>query len=233
MSRRSTTPSGARAERRKSPRFLVSIPIEASWRGPDGIAVKEQAVAKQVNGQGGFLEMAAYPEIGTRVSLTNFLSAETAEARVLATPSSREGVSHGIIVELIVPSESFWGVNLQLKKTSIELQRLERALRSGGIDLRLLKEFRDAADHLHTLAASVQQFRERQTQGEEDTSSSPIVGERIRRATNLCLEVITDLDSGKVSEETKGVNELADTLEQARQRLGILLSRYRPVLGRR
>ena len=54
-----------------------------------------------------------YPDIGTRVSLTNFLSAATSEARVLANPSSREGVAYGIVVELIVPSEVFWGVNLQ------------------------------------------------------------------------------------------------------------------------
>ena len=47
--------------------------------------------------------MANYPEVGSRITLTNFLSAEAAEARVLAIPNSREGVSHGIIVELIVP----------------------------------------------------------------------------------------------------------------------------------
>jgi hypothetical protein len=233
MARRPTAHDGTKLERRKAQRFGVNIPLEAAWLGPDGAPMKEEALAKQVNAGGGFLEMAAYPEVGARVTLTNFFSAETAEARVLATATSREGVANGIIVEMVVPSESFWGVNLQLKKTSIELQRLEKALRSGGIDLRLLKEFRDAVDHLHALAASVQQFRERQAQGEEDASGSPIVSERIRRATNLCLEVITDLDSGKVSEETKGVSELAETLEQARQRLNILLSRYRPALGRR
>jgi len=69
------------------------------------------------------------PEVGNRITLTNFLSAETAEARVLATPHSREGVSHGIVVELIISSESFWGVNLQVKKASVELQKLEDSLR--------------------------------------------------------------------------------------------------------
>ena len=87
-----------------------------------------------------------------RVTLANFLSAQTAEARVLATPHAREGVAHGIVVELIVPNESFWGVNLQVKKTSIELQNLEKALQSEGIDLRLLKEYRDAVDYIRTAA---------------------------------------------------------------------------------
>ena len=105
-----------------------------------------QAIAKQVNANGGFLEMTIYPPVGSRITLTNFLSAETAEARVLATPSSREGVSHGIIVELIKPSDSFWGVNLQVKKTSVELQKLEKSLQAEGIDFRLLNEFRDTVD---------------------------------------------------------------------------------------
>src|SRR5580704_9827424 len=122
MARRGTSTDGSKVERRKSTRFPVTVPIEASWRGPDGIAIKQQAVAKQVNANGGMLEMANYPEVGSRITLTNFLSAEAAEARVLATPNSREGVSHGIIVELITHNEQFWGVNLQMKKTGVELQ---------------------------------------------------------------------------------------------------------------
>ena len=104
----------------------MAVPIEPSWRGPDGKAAKEAAVGRQVNAQGGLLEMATYPEIGSRVTLTNFFSAETAEARVLATPYTREGVSHGIVVELIVPSDTFWGVSLQVKKAGVELGKLEK-----------------------------------------------------------------------------------------------------------
>jgi hypothetical protein len=203
--------------------------MEASWRGSDGMAVKEQAIAKQVNANGGLLEMANYPEVGSRITLTNFLSAETAEARVLATPSSREGVSHGIIVELIVPNESFWGVNLQVKKTGVELQKLEKSLQSEGIDLRLLNEFRDAVDYVRTAAVIVQQLRERQMHGRDDDDlASLIIAERIRRTTNLCLEVITDLDAGKVSNGTKGVDELYRSLEQACDRLRHLLKSREP-----
>jgi ribosome-associated translation inhibitor RaiA len=203
--------------------------MEVSWRGPDGMAIKEHAVAKQVNGQGGMLEMANYPEIGSRVSLTNFLSAETAEARVLATPSSREGVSHGIIVELIVPNESFWGVNLQVKKASVELLKLEKSLQSEGIDFRLLNEFRDAVDYVRTTAIAVQRLRESQLRGQpgEDVTSS-LIAERVRRATNLCLEVITDVDAGNLKAETKGAEELYHSLEQACDRLRRLLKRREP-----
>jgi len=207
----------------------VRVPIEASWRGPDGIAIKEQAIAKQVNGNGGMLEMANYPEVGSRITLTNFLSAEAAEARVLAIPTSREGVSHGIIVELIAPSEKFWGVNLQVKKASIELEKLEKSLRSEGIDPRLLNEFRDTVDYIRTTALAVQQLREHQLRGRDDSeTTSVLVADRIRRATNLCLEVGADLHAGRVTSDTKGVDELYHSLEQACDFLRHLLKNPEP-----
>jgi len=215
---RGTTPDGSKAERRKTFRFLVAVPIEASWRNAEGVPVLVQAVAKQVNGNGGFLEMIIYPSVGSRITLTNFLSAESAEARVLATPSSREGVSHGIVVELISPSESFWGVNLQVKKTSVELQKLEKSLQAEGIDFRLLNEFRDTVDTLRTTALAVQQLREFQLKGRDDAEIiAMLVTDRVRRATNLCHELIADLD-GDREESHRLVAEIV-------QRLADLLSR--------
>src|ERR1700681_1508060 len=216
LTARGTTPDGSKAERRKSYRFLVAVPIEASWRNTEGVPVLVHAVAKQVNANGGFLEMTLYPSVGSRITLTNFLSAETAEARVLATPSSREGVSHGIVVELITPSESFWGVNLQVKKTSVELQKLEKSLQAEGIDFRLLNEFRDTVDTLRTTALAVQQLREFQLKGRDDAEIiAMLVTARVRRATNLCHELVAVLDGGKISHAIKGVDELFDSLEQA------------------
>ncbi|HXP79267.1 MAG TPA: hypothetical protein VN976_05125 [Verrucomicrobiae bacterium] len=229
MSGRGTTPDGSKVERRKTSRFLVAVPIEASWRNTEGVPVLVQAIAKQVNGNGGFLEMTLYPPVGSRITLTNFLSAESAEARVLATPNSREGVSHGIIVELITPSDSFWGVNLQVKKTSVELQKLEKSLQAEGIDFRLLNEFRDTVDTLRTTALAVQQLRELQLKGRDDSEIvSMLVADRVRRATNLCHELVADIDAGKMSRETKEVNELFDSLEQACDRLRHLLKSRHP-----
>jgi hypothetical protein len=227
--RRGTSPDGSKAERRKSSRFLVAVPIEATWRNADGVPMNVQAVAKQVNGNGGFLEMAAYPDVGSRVSLTNFLSGETAEARVLATPNSREGVSHGMIIELITPSDSFWGVNLQAKKTSVELQKLEKALQSEGIDFRMLNEFRDTVDAIRTTALAVQQLREFQLRGNDDTEIvSMLTAERVRRATNLCHELVADIDSEKITRETKELDDLYEALEQACERLRYLLKARQP-----
>lgn len=228
IKRRSMSPDGTRLERRKSSRFPVAVPIEASWRGADGIAVKEDAVARQVNANGGFLEMSAYPELGSRVTLANFLSAQTAEARVLATPYTREGVSQGIIVELIVPNDSFWGVNLQVKKTSVELQKLEKSLQSEGIDLRLLKEYRDAVEYIRTASGVVQQLRECQLRGLDDGELvMSLISERMQRATNVCQEVITDLDAGRVKYDAKGVDEFCRAVDQVQDRLRRLAKQAR------
>jgi hypothetical protein len=229
MARRGTSSDGTKVERRKAQRFPVTVPIEASWRGPDGKAIKEQAIARQVNANGGMLEMSTYPEVGSRIALTNFLSAEAAEARVLATPYSREGVSHGIVIELIVPSDSFWGVNLQVKKTSVELQKLEDSLRSEGIDLRVLNEFRDAVDYVRTAAVVVQRLREQQMHGRDDGEvASLLTNDRVRRTTNLCLEVLADLDAKRINPDAKGVDELYHSLEQACDRLRHLLKSREP-----
>jgi hypothetical protein len=223
MKRRPTAADGSKLERRKETRFPVSIPVEVNWRGADGVPMNEEAVARQVNDHGGLLEMATYPDLGSRVTLTNLLSADTMEARVLATPNSREGVSQGIVVELVSTDESFWGVNLQVKKAGVELQKLEKSLRTHNVDLRLLKEFRDGVDYMQAIAGSVQQGRERQIEGDERFDVW-LVGERMRRTINFCLEVITDFDAGRITEDTKGLAELLESVEQISQRFRSLLT---------
>jgi hypothetical protein len=229
LSARGTAVDGSKAERRKAQRFPVTVPIEASWRNLEGVPVLVQALAKQVNANGGFLEMAIYPSVGSRITLTNFLSAESAEARVLATPNSREGVAHGIVVELIAPSDSFWGVNLQVKKTSVELQKLEKSLQAEGIDFRLLNEFRDTVDTLRTTALAVQQLREFQLRGRDDGEIiSMLVSSRVQRASNLCHELVADIDAGNMPVGIQGIDELFDSLEQACDRLRHLLKSRHP-----
>jgi hypothetical protein len=224
MARRATNSDGSKVELRRQARFAVHVPLEVSWRGPDNEVVKEEAVARQVNANGGLLEMAQQPEMGSRVTIANLISAEIAEARVLATPSTRGGVAHGIIVELVTPSESFWGVDMQVKKASIELQKLEKSLKDAGIDLRLLKEFRDASDHVRTISGSVKQMRECQI---EERSDAEVVGamcaERIRRASGLCAEVLADLEAGRLTASTPGLDDFLRSLEDS-------VARLRPVL---
>jgi hypothetical protein len=229
LAARGTSADGSKEERRKTQRYPVAVPVEVSWRNSEDVPVLVQAVARQVNANGGYLEMGIHPNVGSRITLTNFLSAESQEARVLGTPSSREGVAHGIVVELITPSESFWGVNLQVKKTSVELQKLEKSLQAEGIDFRMLNEFRDTVETLRTTALAVQQLREYQLRGRDDGEIvTMLVADRIRRANNLCHELVADLDDGNMPIGIKGVDELYDSLELACDRLRHLLKSRNP-----
>jgi hypothetical protein len=220
IKKRPMTADGTDAERRKSRRFPVAVPVEVSWRGADGIAVKEEAVARQVNSNGGFLKMAIYPPLGSRVTLANFLSAQTVEARVLAAPDSRPGVANGIVVELIAPSDTFWGVDLQVNKTIVELQNLEKALKCEEMDLALVREYRDTVEYIRATTEALQQLRKRQSgASDEGEMLSVLAKERIRRAVNVCLDLTADIDAGRVSRQSVVLPELQEALENLQQRL--------------
>ncbi len=165
--------------------------------------------------------MKTYPEVGSRVELVNFLSGEAAQGRVLALRCAKEGEVLGVAVELVVPSENFWGVNFQLKKTNAELLKLEQALKSGGVDLRILGEFRNAVDYVRVAAGAVQELQECQLQGRStEKVLSLLTLERIRRTTYLCNELATDLlPPGTASHDTKAIAELLQAVERIYQRL--------------
>jgi hypothetical protein len=220
MKKRPMSADGTEVERRKTRRFPVVVPIEVSWRGPGGMALKEEAVARQVNDKGGFLKMSKYPALGTRVTLANLLSAQTAEARVLAAPDSRPGVASGIVVELIVPDENFWGVDLQVNKTIVELQNLEKALKGEEIDLRLAREYRDAMDYISSITETLRRLRTSKPHGSDDRDLlSSLAADRTRRATSVCQDVIADLEAGRIRQDSASVKELAGAIQHLQQRL--------------
>src|SRR5713101_8540683 len=141
--------------RRRSGRFPVLVPVEARWKERDGKATKADAQAKEVNIHGGllqFLDTDVYPPIGTEMELTNLFSGEEARARSSAIRRSDAGAVLGVAVELLFPSETFWGLTFRLKKTTSELLRLDHAIKSGSIDPRVLREFRRAVQLCATVA---------------------------------------------------------------------------------
>ena len=211
---------GREVERRKGRRLPVTVPIEVSWRGPDGLSLKEEATARQVNENGAFLKMSNYPEVGTRVTLANFLSAQTAEARVLAAPNTRSGVASGIVVELVVPNEVFWGIDLQVNKTVVELQNLENALKAQDVDLRLVREYRSAIDNICGLMETLRQHRVSTSSASDDQDTlRDLAEDRVRRSNQLCMDVIADIDAGRIPENAMSVQELSETVQVLQQRV--------------
>jgi hypothetical protein len=120
----------------------------------------------------------------------------------------------GVAVELLTPSETFWGLTYRLKMTTDDLLKLEEDIRSGGMDTVVLREFRDAVDYVRKTAWALQELQERQTQ-QRDTATvrSLLTEERVRRATQLCKVLASDLDSHEVTDGTTGASDLYRAIE--------------------
>jgi hypothetical protein len=210
----------ASAGKRRSRRFPFISPVEATWQEKDGKVLREAGQATEVNAQGGLLEMKTYPAVGSQIELTNLLSHESSHARVVGIRRNTEGRLLGIAVELLVPSETFWGVNFQLKKACADLVRLEYDMRSGPTDQRVLKEFRDAVDNVRKTAWAVQEWQERQSQHQDPQTVLPLLtAERIRRATQLCDDITMASAAHEVARETVGLDEFFRAIERVRQSL--------------
>jgi hypothetical protein len=210
----------SRGKNRRSDRYPVVVPVKVKWLEPSGAAVIEFAEAKEVNQHGGLLDMRGRPAIGSVIELTNLASAKTASARAVSLRPSKKSEVLRVAVELLTPSESFWGVTFRLKMTTDSLLKLEEAIRSGGMDTVVLREFRDAVDYVRKTAWALQELQERQAQ-QRDTATvrSLLTEERVRRATQLSKVLASDLDSHEVTDGTTGAADLYRAIEGLYHRL--------------
>src|SRR6202521_4986976 len=173
--------SAARVEHRRSKRFHVSVTAEVKWHGPGGARITEKAHAEEVNAHGALLRMSTYPNMGDIIELTNVVSAESVEGRVLAMRGSTADVPQGIVIELFVPTETFWGMNFQLMKTTAGLVKPGQCLRPDGIDLHLLREFRDVADYIRRSAWAIEESNQFHSQRRDPQEAlSLLTSERMR-----------------------------------------------------
>lgn len=216
--------SDAKEKHRRSERYPVVVPVKVRWFEPSGAGIIEFAEAKEVNMHGGLLDMRGRPGIGSIVEITNLTSTKSASARVASLRTSVRTEVLGVAVELLTPSETFWGVTYRLKLATDGLLKLEKDIRSGGMDARVLREFRDAVDYVRKTAWALQELQERQTQ-QRDTATvrSLLTEERVRRATQLSRSLASDLDSREVTDATLGVADLFHAIDGLYQQLLRLL----------
>ncbi len=210
----------SKGKNRRSDRYPVVVSVKVKWSEPSGSGVIEFAEAKEVNMHGGLLDMRGRPAIGSVIELTNLTSTKTASARVVSLRSSKKSEVLVVAVELVTPSETFWGVTFRLKMAIDNLLKLEDAIKSGGMDPHVLREFRDAVDYVRKTAWALQELQERQAQ-QRDTATvrSLLTEERVRRATQLSKVLASDLDSHEVTDGTTGAADLFRAIKGLYQRL--------------
>jgi hypothetical protein len=204
-----------RNEKRRGSRFPVVVFVEAKWKAASGQSVNETAQAMEVSALGGLLDMKTHPKMGSELELTNLLSGEVAQARVVGTRLSKDDAAVlRVAVELLSRSETFWGLNFQLRKTGAELVKIGQELKAGGIEPRILEEFRDSVDYVRKTAWAVQEWQERQLQKHDPQTVLPLItAERIRRATQLSIAITADLATHEVTRETAGMHEFFMAVE--------------------
>jgi hypothetical protein len=111
-------------------------------------------------------------------------------------------------------------VTFRLKMAIDDLLKLEKSIRSGGMDPRVLREFRDAVDYVRKTAWALQELQEREVQ-QKDTATvrSLLTEERVRRATQLSKALVSDLDSHEITDGTTGAADLFRAIEDLYHRL--------------
>src|SRR3974390_1499950 len=92
MDERTAGQPPVRKEKRRGSRFPVVVFVEAKWPVLRG-HLKETAQALEVSALGGLLDMKNYPRVGSELELTNLLSGQVAQARVVGTRPSKEGAA--------------------------------------------------------------------------------------------------------------------------------------------
>ena len=123
--------------------------------------------------------MRGRPAIGSFIELTNLVSTKTVSAQGVSLRPSKKSEVLRVAVELLTPSETFWGATFRLKMAIDGLLKLEETIWSGGMDPRVLREFRDAVDHVRKTAWALQELQERQIeQRETATVRSLLTDER-------------------------------------------------------
>jgi hypothetical protein len=201
--------------------------VKVKWLEANGASVIEFAEAREVNMHGGLLAMQGRPAINTVIELTNLSSTKQASAQVVSLRSSKTGDVVGVAIELLTPSESFWGVTFRLKIAIDDLLKLEKDMKNstaaGGMDPRVLREFRDAVDYVRKTAWALQELQERRAQ-QRDTATvrSLLTDERVRRAVQLSKALASDLESREVTDGTPGVADLFRAIEDLQPRLAAL-----------
>jgi len=211
-------------ERRRNRRLILTVPVSVEWAEPGGPIVKGQASAKDVDVRGASLQMVegrTVPGLNVEISLENKLTGEAVRARVKRIKRSGNGKLERIGIELLEPTEKFWGLTFQLQQTMIQLLEIENAFQERAQeDFRVLRNLREGVEYLHGVTSAVQQWQELREQGKDGYSVLEVLGRgRVDRATRLLQDLTADIDAFELTSDTKDFSSLAQAVERLYERM--------------
>jgi hypothetical protein len=114
----------------------------------------------------------------------------------------------------------------RLKKTNEDLERLHHSVKTGMINVKVLMEFRNAAERARQASAAVQQWLEAQGKGNDPYQlMAQVMKQRVEMATQLVKDVTHDLEGGDVDFETAGLPDLHQAVKTLAERMNRLFPR--------
>lgn len=102
------------------------------------------------------------------------------------------------------------GIVTRLEKAAMELNELEAAIKfiRADVDPNVLRDFREAVDHVRLTAWGVQTWLEERGKGYSPYPLLPILtDERIRRATQLCNQLADEVKALELHIHGQGVEK--------------------------
>jgi hypothetical protein len=114
----------------------------------------------------------------------------------------------------------------RLLATTNALRELEKSVKSGDLDARVLGELRNAIDHIRHTALAVQDwYGAQERSGDPYAVLSTLAVLRVRRAAQLAKDLTLDLENVEISVETQGLADLHDAVDGLHRSLGRLFKR--------
>ena len=114
----------------------------------------------------------------------------------------------------------------RLKQTNEELKKLQDSVKTGMINVKVLMDFRTAAERARQASAAVQQWLEVQGKGSDPYSLfAQVMSQRVEMATQLVKDVTHDLETLDVDYDTPGLPELNKAVLTLSERLSKLFPR--------
>ncbi len=97
------------ADRRRTPRVLLEIPVVVKWQDKSGKTYAEPSTTKIVNAYGALLVLKQPVALGTELEITNLSTQAAVKARVTWIGSSPSEGGQEVGVELGTADPDFWG----------------------------------------------------------------------------------------------------------------------------
>ena len=114
----------------------------------------------------------------------------------------------------------------RLKKTNEELKDLQRSLKTGMINVKVLMEFRNASERARQASAAVQEWLEALGKGNDPYKlMSQVMSQRLEMATELLKDISHDMESGDVDFDTPGLKPFGKTVQDIAQLMSRLFPR--------